>query len=119
MKKEKNENKMNLYFKNDNVIVGLLKNLIKKNTFYHSEGFKVFDEYFFEIELGVSGFDEELIIKGIEELSSDSKWYKINKAEVLTSDINNPYYNIADKKVKFHILKERLIKLRDLTLKEI
>ena len=118
MKKEEIENKKNLYFKNDNVIVGLLKNLIKKNTFYHSEGFKVFDEYFFEIELGVSGFDEELILKGIEELSSDSKWCKINKAEILTSDINNPYYNIADKKVKFKVLKKNLIKFRDLTLKK-
>ncbi|WP_027126300.1 hypothetical protein [Gelidibacter mesophilus] len=107
-----------MYLKNDNIIVGLLKNLIKKNTFYHSEGFKVFDDYFFEFELDVSGFDEELITKGLEELCSKPIWYKIKQAEVLSSEINNPSYNLADEKVKFHILKQNLIKFRDLTLKE-
>lgn len=107
-----------MYLKDDNIIVGLLKNLIKKNTFYQSEGFKVFDEYFFEFELDVSGFDEELIIKGLEELSSNSKWYQINNAEVLSSEISSPSYNLTDQKVKFRILKENLIKFRDLALKE-
>ena len=107
-----------MYLMNDNIIVGLLKNLIKKNTIYHSEGFKVYNDFFFEFELDVSGFDEELISKGIEELSSNPKWYQINNSQILSSEINNPEYDITEEKLKFHILKENLIKFRDLTLKE-
>lgn len=107
-----------MYLKNDNIIVGLLKNLLKKNTFYHSEGFKVFDEYFFEFELDVSGFEEELIKKGIEELCANPKWHRIKKSSILSSEISNPSYNVANQKVQFHILKEDLIKFRDLTLKD-
>jgi hypothetical protein len=92
--------------------------MIKKNTIYHSEGFKVYDKHFFEVELDVSGFDELLIKKGIEDLNSNAKWFQINGSEVLSADIDNPQYNISTEKLRFNVLKENLIKFRDLTLSE-
>lgn len=109
---------MNMYFKNDNIIVGLLKNLIKKNTSYHSEGFKVFNEYFFILELDISGFEKNLIIEGIDDLRSDSKWYKFNEVEIHSGIIEQPRLNSTKQKVKFQVLKQNLIEFRDLVLKE-
>lgn len=107
-----------MYSKNDNIIVGLLKNMIRKNITHHSEGFKVFDDFFFEVELDVSGFEEELIEKGVEELSCNSKWHKINEAEIYSGDITAVTINCTNEKLKFHILKQRLIEFRDLVLRE-
>ncbi|MCI2228292.1 hypothetical protein MC378_03865 [Polaribacter sp. MSW13] len=107
-----------MYLKSDNIIVGLLKNMIRKNTFYHSEGFKVFDNFFFVVELDVSGFEEELILNGIEDLSSNSKWYKINGANILSADITAVRLNCTVEKLKFHIIKQKLIEFRDLVLGE-
>ena len=102
-----------MYLKNNNIIVGLLK-----NTFYHSEGFKVFDNFFFEVELDVSGFKEGLIEKGIEDLCSNPKWHTINEAVVYSADITDVRLNCTDEKLKFHILKQKLIEFRDLVLNE-
>lgn len=107
-----------MYLKNDNIIVGLLKNMIRKNTFYPSEGFKVFDNFYFEVELDVSGFDEKLILNGIETLSSKSKWHKLNGAKVLSADITAVSLNCSDEKLKFHIIKQKLIEFRNLVLNE-
>ena len=107
-----------MYLKNDNIIVGLLKNMIRKNNSYHSEGFKVFDNFFFEVELDVSGFEENLIEKGIEDLCDNSKWHTINGANVLSADITAVRINCTDEKLKFHILKQKLIEFRDLVLGE-
>ena len=107
-----------MYLKNDNIIVGLLKNMIRKNTFYQSEGFKVFDNFFFEVELDVSGFDEDLIEKGIEDLSDKSRWHTINGANILSADITAVRLNCTDEKLKFHIIKQKLIEFRDLVLGE-
>ncbi|QXP68960.1 hypothetical protein H0I29_09905 [Polaribacter sp. R2A056_3_33] len=107
-----------MYSKNDNIIVGLLKNMIRKNITYQSEGFKVFDDFFFEVELDVSGFEEDLIEKGIEDLCSNSKWHKLNGANVLSADITCPRLDYTAQKLKFHILKQKLIEFRDLVLNE-
>ncbi|WP_417886685.1 hypothetical protein [Zunongwangia sp.] len=107
-----------MYHKNNNIIIGLLKHSIKKNTFYHSEGFKIHDHNFFIYELDVSGFDEELIKKGTEELCSNSKWYKIGNERVYSAFINYPEYNVTTQKLKFQILKVNLIKFRDLVLED-
>ncbi|QVY64608.1 hypothetical protein [Polaribacter sp. Q13] len=102
-----------MYLKNNNIIVGLLK-----NTFYHSEGFKVFDNFFFEVELDVSGFKEGLIEKGIEDLCSNPKWHQINGANILSADITAVSLNCTDEKLKFHIIKQKLIEFRYLVLRE-
>ena len=107
-----------MYLKDNNVIVGLLKNMIRKNISYHSEGFKVFDNFFFEVELDVSGFKEDLIEKGIEDLCSNSKWHTVNEADVYSADITAVRINCTDEKLKFHILKQKLIEFRDLVLGE-
>lgn len=107
-----------MYLKDNNIIIGLLKNMIRKNTFYSSEGFKAFDEFFFEVELDVSGFEEDLIQKGIEDLSSNSKWHTINEAFVYSADITAVSLNCTDEKLKFNILKQKLIEFRDLILRE-
>ncbi|OAD42954.1 hypothetical protein [Polaribacter atrinae] len=107
-----------MYLKDSNVIVGLLKNMIRKNTANHSEGFKVFDNFFFVVELDVSGFEEGLIEKGVEDLCSNSKWHKINEADVYSADITAVSINCIDQKLKFHILKQKLIEFRDLVLNE-
>ena len=107
-----------MYVKDNNVIVGLLKNMIRKNTTYHSEGFKVFDNFFFVVELDVSGFEEGLIEKGVEELSDNPKWHLINGAHVLSPDITTVRINCTDEKLKFHILKQKLIEFRNLVLGE-
>ncbi|WP_405606229.1 hypothetical protein [Polaribacter sp. Asnod1-A03] len=107
-----------MYSKNDNIIVGLLKNMIKKSITHHSKEFKVLDDFFFEVELNISGFEEDLIEKGIEDLCSNSKWYKINGAHVLSPDITAVRINCTDEKLKFHILKQKLIEFRDLVLGE-
>lgn len=107
-----------MYLKNDNIIVGLLKNMIRKNTSYHSEVFIVFDDFFFEVELDVSGFEEGLLVKGIEDLCANSKRHKINGATILSPDITAVRLNCTDKKLKFHIIKQKLIEFRDLVLGE-
>lgn len=107
-----------MYSKNDNIIVGLLKNMIRKNTTYQAEGFKVFDDFFLEVELDVSGFEEDLIEKGIEDLCSNSKWHTINGANILSADITAVRLNCTDEKLKFHIIKQKLIEFRDLVLNE-
>ena len=107
-----------MYLKNDNIIVGLLKNMIRKNNSYHSEGFKVFDNFFFVVELDVSGFEEELILNGIEDLCTNSKWHTIKGTDILSADITAVRLNCTDKKLKFHIIKQKLIEFRDLVLGE-
>jgi len=108
-----------MYSKNDNIIVGLLKNMIKKSITPHSKEFKAFDDFFFEVELNISGFEEDLIEKGIEELSDNPKWHLINGAHVLSPDITAVRINCTDEKLKFHILKQKLIEFRNLVLAEI
>jgi hypothetical protein len=110
--------KKNMYLKNDNIIVGLLKNMIRKNTFNQPESFQEFDDFFFAVKLDVSGLEEELILKGIEELSSNSKWNQINEAFIYSADISCASLNNTDKKLLFHVLKENLIEFRDLVLSE-
>ena len=107
-----------MFLKNNNVIVGLLKNLVRKNQTNGHESIKVIGPYFFEIELDVSGFDESLILQGLETLCSDTKWYKIGKNEILSGDITNPRYDPDIEKVHFHIIKDKFIRFRDLTLSE-
>jgi hypothetical protein len=107
---------INMYLKDSNVIVGLLKNMIRKNTANHSEGFKIFDNFFFVVELDVSGFEEGLIEKGVEELCSNPKWHSINGANVLSADITAVRINCTDQKLKFNIIKQKLIEFRDLVL---
>ena len=107
-----------MYLKNNNVIVGLLKNDVRKNFTNGHESLKVIDRYFFQIELDVSGLDETLILKGLEELSSKAIWYKLGENKILSSDITNPRYDSDIEMVQFHILKDKFIRFRDLTLTE-
>ncbi|MFI8380002.1 MULTISPECIES: hypothetical protein [Leeuwenhoekiella] len=107
-----------MYFKNKNIIIGLLKYFIKKNNLHDKEGFKEFNKYYFVVELDVSGFEEGLIMKGIEELMINPKWIIIGKSHILFREINNPEYNITNQILKFHILKTKLIEFRDLALKD-
>ena len=107
-----------MYLKDSNIIVGLLKQMIRKNTPYPSEELKEFDNFFFEVELDVSGFKEDLIEKGIEDLCSNSKWHTINEAVVYSADITAVSLNCTDEKLKFHILKQKLIEFRNLVLGE-
>jgi len=107
-----------MYLKKNNVIVSLLKNMIKKHIFNQPESFQEFDDLFYIVKLDVLGLDEELILKGIEELSSNSKWHKINEAFIYSSDITSASFINTDKKLLFHILKKNLIEFRDLVLNE-
>jgi len=65
--------KKNIDFPVDNIIVGLLKNMLRKNVGYGREGFMVYDNYFFIVELDSSGFEEELILSALEELTLKSQ----------------------------------------------
>lgn len=107
-----------MYLKDNNVIVGLLKNMIRKNFSNHKEGFKVYDNFYFAVELDVSGFEQDLIEKGIEDLSDNKIWHKINGASVLSGDINNASLNCTSEKLIFLVIKQKLIEFRDLVLKE-
>ena len=98
-----------MYFKNKNIIIGLLKYFIKKNNLHDKEGFKEFNKYYFVVELDVSGFEELMI---------NPKWIIIGKSHILFREINNPEYNITNQILKFHILKTKLIEFRDLALKD-
>ena len=67
--------------------------MIRKNTSYHSEGFKVFDDFF----IG---------------------WIQVINATILSADITAVWLNSTDEKLKFHIIKQKLIEFRDLVLGE-
>ena len=106
----------NTSFPVDNIIVGLLKNMLRKNTIYGNEGFIVYDKNFFQVELNASGFNEELIFEAIVELTQNSqKFYR--DGILFSSQIQNIIYNHDEELVSFNIEKEKLIILRDSILK--
>jgi len=105
----------NKEFPVDNIIVGLLKNMLLKNTAYTNEGFEVYDEDFFKVKLDVSGFSEDLISKALKEISfSNQKFYKDGK--LFFCQIWGVEYNLCDELVSFNIEKEKLLFLRDSVL---
>lgn len=55
------------HFEFDNMITGLLINLIKKNHTYTDEGF-IFLENYVEIKIDISGIDIDLITESMEEI---------------------------------------------------
>lgn len=106
----------NLSFLVDNIIVGLFKNMLRKNTSCGKEGFRVYDKNFYEVELDASGFNEELIIEAIRELTFNSqKFYK--NGILYSSQIQNIHYVHDDEFVTFNIEKDKLIFLRDSLLR--
>lgn len=107
-----------MYYKNDNIIVGLLKHQIKKSKFPNAEWCGEFNEFYYSVKLDVSGFDEDLIVKAMEELLSNSKWIKVNRSLVYASDINSPHHNLCTEKILFNVLKTNLEEFQALTLKE-
>ena len=99
--------------KADNIIVGLLKNFLRKNITHGKEFFILKNKHSFKVELDVSGFDEDLITESLEELHSNLEWLNIGNEHVLLADINNVEYNVLEEMVSFTMPKEKLIKLRD------
>lgn len=97
----------------DNIIVGLLKNLIRKNKGHSYEGFMEYNKHFFRIKLDTSGFEETIILDALEELSSNQKWYgSITTERYLAADINNPQLQESHL-ATFNMRKDLLIQLRD------
>ena len=92
--------------------------MIRKNISYHKEGFKVYDNFYFVVELDVAGFEQKLIEKGIKELSDKKIWHKIDESLVLSGDINQASLNYTDEKLIFLVIKQKLIEFRDLVLRE-
>lgn len=101
--------------KKNNIIIGLLKNMLRKNIYYAQEGFKVFDEHSFKVKLNISGFDQELIKEAFEELSSNKKWHNSNNEQYYMADISSVSLN--DETAIFLMQKSKLIELRDSILK--
>lgn len=106
---------MNLH--KQNIIIGLLRNLLKKNNTAGKEYFTSLNENFFQIALDVSGFDQELIINSLEELSKNLRWLPIGNDHLLVADINRVEYDEDDEMVTFTMLNEKFIELRDSILK--
>ena len=106
----------NITFPIDNIIVGLIKNMLRKNVMYSNEDSMEYDKYFFKVVLDASGFEEELILKALVELSSKAqKFYK--EGILFSSQIQNIMYNKDDQLISLNIEKEKLLSLRDSTLK--
>lgn len=106
----------NITFPVDNIIVGLIKNMLRKNVMYSNEDFMEYDKYFFKVVLDASGFEEKLILKALVELSSKAqKFYK--DGVLFSSQIQNVIYNEDDQLISLNIEKQKLLFLRDSILK--
>lgn len=101
----------------DNIIIGLLINLIKKNQTYLKEGF-IFSDEWAEIELDVSDFEERLIKSSIEEISNSKKYISEENQIYYFDYISCSYFDLTNKIIRLNIAKELFIDLRNKILKK-
>lgn len=95
----------------NNIITGLLYNLLRKNTTYNKEGFLINDIYV-DVKLDTSGFEENLIIKALEEFISLNRYSDTKNLIYYGSRISLNYYNHSEEYIKFTMPKRLFLELR-------
>ena len=101
-------------YKINNTIIGLLKNMLRKNETFHKEGFIEHDDVFFKVVLDISGFPVEIIMDNLTELSqNDRAWHKTKGGEHLSGDIECPSVNLDTEVAEFYMRKPVLINIRN------
>jgi hypothetical protein len=106
----------NIDFPVDNLIVGLIKNMLRKNLMYAKEDFMEYNKYFFKVVLDASGFEREIILEALSELSFNAqKFYK--DGILFSSQIQDILYNETEQLITLNIEKQKLLALRELILK--
>lgn len=108
---------MNKKFHRDNIVVGLISNMLRKNRLHDNEYFTLFDDKYFKVRISFSGFDQSIVENSLVELSTNGSWFETEKETYYATDIQNIELNVIDKIVDFLVQKELLISLRDDLLK--